>query len=62
MFFRGLMVMAPLTPPPPTVSTATGDTSEDGERETTRQERGKGVDEEPNHTTARKFGPLKIIQ
>jgi hypothetical protein len=56
------MIMAPLTHPPHAVSTATGDTSEDGERETTRQERRKGVDEEPNHTTARKFGPLKIIQ
>ncbi len=48
-----------LLPPLPSVDT-TGDKQEGWERETTcwRYRGGEGVGEEPNHTTARKPGPL----
>ncbi len=49
----------PLLPPLRSVS-STGDTQEDWEREIFADGRGGkvGVGEEPNHTTARKPGPL----
>jgi hypothetical protein len=65
MYYRGPDFLAvagfgsfPL-PSLPSVS-ATGDTQEDRKRETTRLwwERGEGMGKEPNHTTARKSGPL----
>ncbi len=51
-------LLNPLPPSLPSVS-STADTEEDWERETICWlERGEGVEEEPNYTTARKPGPL----
>jgi hypothetical protein len=53
--------LAPPSPLPPLpLVSSTGNTWEDWERETTFC--GKGVGDETNHTTARKSGPLEIIQ
>ncbi len=59
--------LAPPPTPPPTSQlsvSSTGDTPVDWERESScwREGGGGGIGEEPNHTTARKPGPLQIIQ
>jgi hypothetical protein len=62
--FSRLYELAP--PPPPVRKLSTGDTKEDWEIEREladgKNEGGNGEGQEPNHNTARRPGPLKIIQ
>ncbi len=70
MIYRGPCFLADVlfssmaTPCPRLLSVSlTGVTQDDGHRDTTcSRERGKGVGEEPNHTTARKPDSPSIIQ
>jgi hypothetical protein len=70
MIYRGPVFLAVVwfastpTPYPPIPTSDILYMQEDWERETTfcREEGDKGLGEKPNHTTARKLGPLSIIQ